>query len=101
VEAGVETALLIGQHQGESSARAISADGNWLALGAKDKTICLWNLRRKQQSACWTAHQTGVTSLAFSPDGQTLVSGGADGRLILWDLKFIARELSALGLGIE
>jgi WD40 repeat protein len=106
VETGAKTDLPTGQHQGEVSAvaisaRAISADGNWFALGAKDKTICLWNLKRKTQSACWTAHQTGVTALAFSPDGQTLISGGADGRLILWNLKFIAQELSALGLGIE
>jgi serine/threonine protein kinase len=106
VETGAQTDFPTGQHQGEASAvaisaRAISADGNWFALGGIDKKICLWNLNRKRQSACWTAHQTSVTAMAFSPDGQTLVSGGADGRLILWNLKFIAQELSALGLGIE
>jgi WD40 repeat protein len=106
VETGAKTDFPIGQHQGEASqaaisARAISADGNWLALGGIDKKICLWSLNRKRQSACWTAHQTSVTAMTFSPDGQSLISGGADGRLILWDLKFIARELSALGLGIE
>jgi WD40 repeat protein len=101
VKTEARTALLFGQHSGEVSARAISADGNWFALGAKDKRICLWNLNRKRQLACWTWRQTGVTALAFSPDGQTLVSGGSDGKLTLWNLKFIARELSALGLGIE
>jgi WD40 repeat protein len=101
VETEAQGALLSGQHRGEVSARAISADANWFALGAKDKRICLWNLNRKRQSVCWTAHQTGVTALAFSPDGQTLVSGGSDGKLTLWNLKLIARELSALGLGIE
>jgi hypothetical protein len=68
---------------------AFSPDGQVLAWGGWDKTICLWDLRGEtpRERAVLQGHTDGVRSLAFSPDGQVLASGGEDKTIRLWDLR--------------
>lgn len=51
-----------------------------------DKTIKLWDLRRKTLLAEILAHDYDILSVAFSPDGNNLVSGGANKKLHFWDI---------------
>ncbi len=69
------------------SALALSPDGRWLAVGAREGVVDVWELRPARRSASFSGHTGSIASLAFTPDGQRLVSGGADGAVKLWNLR--------------
>ena len=63
---------------------AFSPDGQTLASGSSDKTVRLWDLRRRKLKTTLEGHVDRVEALVFSPDGKTLASGDGNG-ILLWD----------------
>jgi WD40 repeat protein/serine/threonine protein kinase len=65
---------------------AFSPDGRWIASGAWDHSIRLWDAATGEQ--CATLPHPGVVwCLAFSPDGTWLLSGGDfRGEMLIWDV---------------
>lgn len=61
---------------------AISADDQWIAAGAGDGNLFLWE-RGTPRPLRQQAHQDEITQLAFLPDGR-LLSGGWDGMAAVW-----------------
>ena len=61
-----------------------SPDGQTIASGSSDKTVRLWDLRRRKLKATLEGHVDRVGALAFSPDGKMLASGDGHG-ILLWD----------------
>ncbi len=70
-----------------------SPDGVYLAAGAEDGTILIWDTTKGILATNpLKRHTYGVTSVAFSPDGRYLASGSRDGMLILWDLSLVSKN---------
>ena len=63
---------------------ALSPDGQTIASGSSDKTVRLWDLRRRKLKATLEGHVDSVSAIAFSLDGKTLASGGRAG-MLFWD----------------
>ena len=60
----------------------------YLASGAGDKTIIIWNWETGHSIHRFEAHQRYVTCCAFSSDGEYLVSGSNDRMVNVWKINF-------------
>ncbi|MEH2349136.1 MAG: hypothetical protein V7K55_14190 [Nostoc sp.] len=74
-------------HEQEVNCVAFSPDGNFIASGSSDSTVCLWNIIGNPTAQFLCGHQQEVNCVAFSPDSKFIVSGSIDGILCLWDLQ--------------
>ena len=70
------------------SALALSKDEKFMASGASDGTVIIWDVDKRQKiSGPFKAHTGRISSLAFSVDGKTLASASSDENVItLWDI---------------
>ena len=93
---GAEISLITG-HRAVVRCVTFSPDGQTLASGSLDETVCLWDARTGEHKQTFIGHRDAVTSVAFSPDGQTVVSssGDEDKTIRLWDVR-TGRQLQAL-----
>ncbi len=70
----------------ETFTLAYSPDGQWIAIGGKDKTISILDAKTKTLKRELVGHNGRVFRVAFTPEGTQLVSGSSDGTVRLWDL---------------
>ena len=64
---------------------AISPDGKYLASGADDGTVIIWDAKSGQRLQTFKGHSYCVNSVCWSTDGKYLASGSNDGTVIIWD----------------
>src|SRR5262249_49670680 len=64
---------------------AWSPDGRYLAGGAEDGSVLLWDVVTGKSQIAPAGHEGAVTGLAFSPTGKLLATCGGDGQVKLWD----------------
>ena len=55
-----------------------SPDGVYLATGAEDRNIRVWDIARNQIKVKLTGHEQDIYSLDWSKDGKMIVSGSGD-----------------------
>ncbi len=68
------------------SALDLSADGKLLASASLDKTVQMWNIKKRSKLATFKGHKAAVKAVAFSPDAKTLASGDVRKKIKLWDV---------------
>lgn len=73
-----------------------SPDGKYLATGAEDKLIRIWDLTTKRIIKILRGHEQDIYSLDFFPDGNRLVSGLGDRTVRIWDLRLSQCSLTLL-----
>jgi len=64
-----------------------SPDGRYLALGAEDKTVKIWDIEKKRIHHTFLGHELDIYSLDFSKDGNFIVSGSGDKKAKIWDVE--------------
>jgi len=74
--------------EGDLYIRAVcfSPDGKYLATGAEDRLIRIWDIARKRIRYTFEGHQQEIYSLDFSHDGSLIVSGSGDKTARIWDM---------------
>jgi WD40 repeat protein len=69
-----EAVLQVGHRRAIRSV-AFSPDGRWLASGAKDNTVKIWEVATGRLLRTLYGHGSAVNAVAASPDGKLLASG--------------------------
>jgi WD40 repeat protein len=71
----------------DATTGAFSKDGKFIALGAKDGVLKVFNVRANNPNevVSLVGHKGMIRAIAFTPDGQKIVSGGDDRMLRVWD----------------
>lgn len=64
-----------------------SPDGKFLATGAEDRLIRIWDIQKQEIVMFLQGHDQDVYSLDYFPSGDKLVSGSGDRTVRIWDLK--------------
>lgn len=72
-------------HTGAVLDLTFSPDGRYLASGAGDSTMRLWDLSTECPLYTCEGHKDHVLFVAFSPDSKVVASGGMDKLVYLWD----------------
>jgi WD40 repeat protein len=66
---------------------AVDAEGRRPVSASEDKTVKVWDLKRRYQVRTLLGHSATVNSVALSADGRRAVSGSTDTTLKVWDLE--------------
>lgn len=72
---------------GSTTSIAFSPDGQVVAAGMYDGSICFWEVRSGKRLLRIKGHMAIVRHLTFSRDGTLLVSSSDDTTLLVWDLQ--------------
>lgn len=64
-----------------------SPDGKYLATGAEDRKIRIWDIQQKGLVSTLSGHDQDIYSLQYSKDGRKLASGSGDRVVKLWDIE--------------
>src|SRR5262249_45442058 len=71
---------------------SFSPDGLWLATGASNGRIAVWEPLTGKRVWNEGGHQAAVYTLSFGRDVRTLMSGGGDGLGYVWNLRPAGRR---------
>lgn len=64
-----------------------SPDGTYLATGAEDKVIRVWEIASRTIKHQFTGHDQDIYSLDFARNGRIIASGSGDRTVRLWDIE--------------
>jgi hypothetical protein len=79
------TALSYRGHLDYVTSLAWSPNGRWIASGAGDGTVQVWDAATGELTCTYLGHTAPVHAVAWSPDSAQLASGGEDHIAHVWD----------------
>jgi WD40 repeat protein len=84
------------------SAAALSSAAGLVAIGARDGSVRLIDVRTGDLRTARGRHEAPVVAMRFDPGGERLVTAGRDERLIVWDpaRATVLETLEARGIGL-
>ncbi|WP_027892792.1 WD40 repeat domain-containing protein [Calidithermus chliarophilus] len=65
---------------------AHSPDGRYVAVGAADSTVRIWDVQSRKELRVLKGHSKYARALDFSRDGKLLASGSGDGTIRVWEV---------------
>ncbi len=74
-------------HTSSIKSLAYSPEGHYLATGADDATIIVWDLQRNALAWRISGFKADTWSLSFNAAGDKLISGNTDDVIRVWDFK--------------
>jgi WD40 repeat protein len=80
----VDSTRLVARCKVAAGCVAFSPDSKWMATGALDGSVQLWNSQTGKSSRSFGTHQEWVRSVTFSPDGERLYSAARDKAVNVW-----------------
>lgn len=92
VQTGERVALLEdkrAERDGDLYIRSVcfSPDGKYLATGAEDKLIRVWDIHSQAIRYVFSGHEQDIYSLDFSRNGRHIASGSGDRTVRMWDME--------------
>ncbi|QDS69986.1 hypothetical protein FKW77_003171 [Venturia effusa] len=73
-----------------------SPDGQFLATGAEDKVIRVWDIASRTIKTQFTGHEQDIYSLDYASNGRLIASGSGDRTVRLWDVETGQQAMSLL-----
>src|ERR1051326_5187384 len=73
-------------HSLGATCAAFAPNGNWIASGAADNTILIWQLPSGRQLRTLSGHRGPIRSVAISRNGELLASGSNDRTIKIWNV---------------
>ena len=73
-------------HVEDTSSVAVSPDGMYIAVGAENGLIIIWDSESAEEIHRLEQHEDEVVTLEFSPDNSLLAAGSGDGTITVWDV---------------
>jgi WD40 repeat protein len=83
----LESTHTLEKHEASVYAVAFSPNGELLASGSQDRTVCIWEAPTGKFVSRLSGHREAVNSVAFSPDSKTIASASSDKTIKLWDAR--------------
>jgi glucose repression regulatory protein TUP1 len=73
-----------------------SPDAQYLATGAEDKIIRVWDIASGKIKTQFTGHEQDIYSLDYSRNGRFIASGSGDRTVRLWDVESGTQTMSLM-----
>ena len=73
-------------HRSGVNCAVVTLDGQHLISGSYDKTIKVWDLKKRRELFTLNGHTDPVLTVAVMPDGKRILSGSWDKTFKVWDL---------------
>lgn len=78
--------MVLGPARAAVMSMAFSPDGAWMASGAIDDLVTLWEVATGNREKVFQGHTGAVMGVAFDPTSRVLASVGVDRTVRLWDV---------------